>query len=401
VPRISCSTLPHVDEGADQVGEAVERQRGLEDLGNPVGHERLEGLHPRPDAGIGAENGIGGIVELQISAGVRPHHIEVRPAVVEGRRVEAGADEAAALGITRRVQRGDVVLLVRLGEEPDHSAMREAEDRLEVAAHGHLAVRHELVAVLRPEHVRPEQPTNGMVGREGVAGGDREQAPRGQVHAVEMPDERDVRGGGSQGELRREVPLGIAGRRRAQLAVDADRLQAPGRRVCPEAHAHAERAQARVVLVARELLEVPMVAAVRRPLEVARVGSGHGQRAQIDGRRVLGRKHGHRKHPAMRHRVRSGESSLRIGVDGRQARLHRREEPIHRHLEVIEPAMERRGFVAGHRISHADVVEWDPRELLDQAHRLQRLATGARHGNDGWTIGAEFHDREAIPEAPS
>ena len=155
------------------------------------------------------------------------HDLEVRLAIEQRGRLEAGVLDAAPVGVPPGIEHGDVKVVVRLLEQIAHPPVRKAENRFEVASFGHLAHGHDLIAVLCPVHVGPEQAPNGMIRRQAVAGRNRQRSAASQVDPVEMADQRDVGGGRAEGDLPGEVPPGVARLARTQLAVDPRRLEPP------------------------------------------------------------------------------------------------------------------------------------------------------------------------------
>ena len=221
-------------------------------------------------------------------------HVEEFATVCEDGRVEASVFDAAPLGVALGVKHGEVELLIRFREQLAHPAMREAEDRLEVAALRHLPLGDDLVAVLRAVDVGPEQSAQRVHGGQAVARGDREWAARRQVDPVEVAGERDVCGGRAERDLLRQFPVRVSRLARAEFAIDLSRFEA-ARLVEAKEDARAERAQSRVMFVAVEQPEVPLVTALGRTLDVASVGTRHRDAAQVDGLAVLLRQAGRRE----------------------------------------------------------------------------------------------------------
>ena len=283
--------------------------------------------------------------------------------------------------------------------------MGEAEHRLEVAALHEHDLGDELVGVVAPPHVGPQEPVQAVGRGEAVAGGHRALGDGRQVDPVEVADEGEVGAGRGQRQ-----PLGLVPRRvgrgdDAQLAVDLNRRHALLVLVDLEAHPHPERAQALVVLVATQVPEVPLVTSIGGAvgpagdlLQVVRVGTGDGQPAEVDLAQVLGGEHRRGEGLAVAGAVGRPDRLERVTAHLRQSRLPGREHPVQEGLDLAEQQAGPFVLVGRDVLGHQDAGDGDPRVAILQRDRPHRPPRVGRHRDGLRGVGPELADHQPVPE---
>ncbi len=213
-----------------------------------------------------------------------------------------------------------------------------------------------------------------MLGCQPIARGDRHLRAAGQVHAVEVADQRQVRRRGAQGDLLGALPVRIARCRAAKDAVDGHCPQGACAGIELETHLHAQSKQPCLHRIAAERLEVPLEAAIGGAPGVAGVRSAHGERAEVRAAQELRRHLRGVEAAAVQPGERACQRALRVGGNRGQVALHRREGGVQPDLQPIEQRA-REGPLVGGNVA-----------LAAREHVLDRQASHhlrERRGNDG------------------
>src|SRR3954464_6113187 len=96
---------------------------------------------------------------------------------------------------------------------------------------------------------------------------------------------------GAQSDVLRKPPAGLARLALAQRAVDLNRLQPRRRAVDLKEDTHTKALKSRMVFVARQVAEIPLIATFWRPFEIACIGASHRQPAKVDLALIFRRDH--------------------------------------------------------------------------------------------------------------
>jgi hypothetical protein len=260
----------------------------------------------------------------------------------------------------------------------------EAEHVLEVAASFHLVDGHDPVAEVRRVHVRTQEAAHRMFGWQLVVRDDREWATDHQVHPIEVSDERHVRRDGAHRQLGRCDPRRVVGGDHPQFGFDANGVDAASLLVDLEGDSRCRRDQFVVHLVTGELVEIPHERAGVVPGEVARVRARHCHATEVDaagvdGRVVPGRPDRSAIELLVAPRVRRGEGHLRVGIDRREARVHRRDHAVEMELQLLDDEHFAVELVAGSTVRDDEAcdrrlrIEVRERDLLHRWEPLRHL----------------------------